>query len=194
MSVTITCVEVPAGAEAVVAPQPGVRLHRALAPDARFRWIAVGDARPAVHGDDSVTVHSAPFEVIHAARMPAAPFDPAATGSVIFVNCIVFEPGVEDAAFAAWKRVNDYMVAKPGYRGHTLHRRLDDSAPFGFVNVVEWESPQAWAAAHDDGFRALTQPAALPFTTIPTLCELVDAGELAGAGELFEAGDAAAGR
>jgi hypothetical protein len=67
------------------------------------------------------------------------------------------------------------MVTKPGYRWHRLHRRLDDEAPFGLVNVVEWESPQAWRAAHDDGFRRLAG-GELPFTAHPTLCRPLAAG------------------
>jgi hypothetical protein len=83
-----------------------------------------------------------------------------------------FAPDRHDEAFAAWQRVNRYMVAKPGYRWHRLHRRLDDHAPFGLVNVVEWESPEAWLAAHDEGFRALAG-GDLPFTAHPTLCRPV---------------------
>jgi heme-degrading monooxygenase HmoA len=115
------------------------------------------------------------YDAFHVNERAAAPFDPESPGDpVVFVNCMRFAPEQHDAAFAAWERVNRYMVEKPGYRWHRLHRRLHDDAPFGLVNVVEWESPEAWLAAHDEGFRALTG-GDLPFTAYPTLCRSVGA-------------------
>jgi hypothetical protein len=67
----------------------------------------------------------------------------------------------------------------------TPHRRTHDDAPFGFVNIVEWESAAAWEAAHDDGFRALTAPANLPFVTYPTVCTPV-AGAPKAVGDLID--------
>ena len=181
MSVAITCFEVPSGVDAVIEPAPGSRVYRALAPDARFRHIAIGDVEPAAQavgaGADAVHAKSGRYEVLHTGENAAARFgaDPGEL-PITFVNCFVVEPGREDAAFAVWQEINDYMVAKPGYRSHRLHRRVDD-APFAMVNVVEWESMQAWQAAHDDGFRALAAPARLPFVTIPTVCQLVASGD-----------------
>jgi hypothetical protein len=36
--------------------------------------------------------------------------------------------------------------------------------------VVEWESIQAWDAAHDDGFFVLTRRPDIPFVPVATLC------------------------
>jgi hypothetical protein len=66
---------------------------------------------------------------------------------------------------------NDYMVSTPGCRSHTLHLRVGDAA-FGMVNVVEWESVEAWQAGHDDGFRAIAARPQ-PFVSHPTLCRPV---------------------
>jgi heme-degrading monooxygenase HmoA len=174
MSIVISCFEVPEGSAAAVEPGPGYRLHRALAGDARFRYIAVGEDVPDAGSADGVAVLTGRYEVYHSSEQAAVAFDAAAhTAPIIFVNCLLVERGDEDAAFLKWREVNDYMVAKPGYRWHRLHRRADDDAPFGFVNVVEWESLPAWNAAHDDGFRALTARGRLPFTAIPTLCEVL---------------------
>jgi hypothetical protein len=91
---------------------------------------------------------------------------------------MVVRPGDEDDAFAVWREINAYMVTKPGYRWHRLHRRTDPSAPFGQVNVARWESAAAWRAAHDEGFRTLAARPDLPFEPVATLCELVGDPEL----------------
>jgi heme-degrading monooxygenase HmoA len=171
MSIAITCIE-DGGFE--LTPAPGYRLHRALAPDAPFRYITVGERAPELPAE--ISAWSGRYEIFHTGDVAAAPFDPDATEApVVFINGLVVAPGNEDVAFEAWHRVNVYMVKQPGYRRHTLHKRVHDHAAFGFVNIVEWESVQSWKAAHDDGFRALTQPP-LPFDPMPTLCELVADG------------------
>jgi heme-degrading monooxygenase HmoA len=81
-----------------------------------------------------------------------------------------FPPGGHEAAFALWLQVNAYMVTKPGYRWHRLHRRVDASAPFGLINLVEWESASAWEAAHDAGFRERAVRPQMPFVAYPTVC------------------------
>src|SRR3954451_15382564 len=177
MSVAITCFEMPSGSEFAIDPAPGSQVFRALARDARFPYIALGDVEPAARvvgiGNEAVRTLSGTYEVHHVGEAAATAFgaDPSEK-PIVFVNCFLVESGQEEAAFAIWQEINDYMVAKPGYRGHRLHRRRGN-APFAFVNIVEWESAQAWQAAHDDGFRALADPARLPFVTIPTVCELL---------------------
>lgn len=94
---------------------------------------------------------------------------------VTFVNCFEVEPGREDEAFGVWQEFNAYFVQQPGYRAHTLHRRAAEDAAFGLVNVVRWESPEAWAAAHDDRFRAMVARP-LPFISLPTLTRPVLTG------------------
>jgi heme-degrading monooxygenase HmoA len=92
----------------------------------------------------------------------------------MFVNCLECPSDREDATFEVWQEINAYMVTKPGYRWHKLHRRTHPDAPFGFVNVVEWESAAAWQAAHDEGFRALAARPDLTFTAYPTLCQPIE--------------------
>jgi antibiotic biosynthesis monooxygenase len=177
MSVAITCFEVPSASALAIDPVPGSQLFRALARDARFPYIAVGDVEPAARavgaGSEAVQTLSGTYEIHHVGEHAASPFgaDPSEK-PIVFINCFLVESGREEAAFAIWQEINNYMVAKPGYRWHRLHRRTGN-APFAFVNIVEWESAQAWQAAHDDGFRALADPARLPFVTIPTVCELL---------------------
>lgn len=183
MPVTITCFEVASESDILVDTQPGCRVHRALAPDARFRYITVGDGEAVVRPVDGdaapVTAWTGSYEVYHERDEAAPPFRADDTASpVVFINCMLVVPGNENAAFEAWKTVNAYMVTKPGYRSHRLHRRLNASAPFGLVNVAEWESAAAWQAAHDAGFRAVAVRPDLPFEPIATLCELIPARPL----------------
>jgi hypothetical protein len=182
MTTVITVYDVPAGGEPPAALAKGHTVHRALEAPASFAWIDLGEHRSPEDAAALVAAAaerpgalSGTYEAFHVNELAAPAYDPARDGqSVVFVNCMRFEPEQHDAAFEAWQRVNHYMVAKPGYRWHRLHRRLDPRAPFGLVNVVEWESPEAWRAAHDEGFRRLAG-GDLPFTAQPTLCRPVAA-------------------
>jgi heme-degrading monooxygenase HmoA len=187
MTTVITVYDLPEGTEAPTALGDGHTLHRAVGRPASFAWIDLGEsASPASAARVVADAKGRPgaltgrYDVFHINDQPAEAFGPDGDDeSVIFVNCMRFAPEQHDAAFAAWERVNRYMVRKPGYRWHRLHRRVDASAPFGLVNVVEWESPAAWQAAHDDGFRALTD-GDLPFAAQPTLCRPVASTREAG--------------
>jgi heme-degrading monooxygenase HmoA len=148
---------------------------RALQDDARFALIdvaeATGDPDAAVRAarDSGYTAHSGCYELFHSGGSPLE----TRSASIVFINCIQVEPGNEDVAFERWSQINEYMVTKPGYLAHRLHRRTHDDAAFGLVNVVDWMSTDTWEAAHDDRFRALAAPP-LPFVAMPTLCREVD--------------------
>jgi hypothetical protein len=177
MSVTISCVQLPAGADVLIEREPEIHVYRALAPEVRFRYLTVGDRPPRLTavGPSAPSVLSGRYEVIHSREHAAAPFAPETPANpVTFINCMVVRPGDEDAAFAAWQEINAYMVTKPGYRWHRLHRRIDPDAPFGQINVARWESEDAWRAAHDEGFRALAGRPDLPFEPVAALCQLLD--------------------
>src|SRR3954451_6956698 len=94
-----------------------------------------------------------------------------------FINCFEVPVGRDEEFLEFWGAVNRYMAAKPGYVGHRLHRAGAGDARYRFVNYVEWDSPEAWAAAHDEGFRTLASRIAdLPFTTTNALYEIVHTG------------------
>lgn len=97
--------------------------------------------------------------------------------SIRFINLFTVPAGRDERFLELWKRVNVYMAAQPGYLNHRLHRAVSDDAPYRFVNYVEWESGEAWAAAHDDGFRELVgDPGWAEFSTTPALYEIVHEG------------------
>jgi hypothetical protein len=186
MTTVITVYDVPDGAPAPDALAEGHTVHRAIGVPASFSWIDLGEAatpeeaeRVVASASDRSGALSGRYVAFHVNDQAAPAYDSDKSDeTVVFVNCLRFAPEQHDAAFAAWERVNHYMVRKPGYRWHRLHRRLDDDAPFGLVNVVEWESPDAWRAAHDEGFRALAG-GDLPFIAHPTLCRPVAVEEAA---------------
>ena len=184
MPVVITCYETPRdAAPPTVASETGLLFRAAAALPSRFGYVelteesdsdaAIALARRVANGSAAASAGS--YAVFHSNDRAADPFSTDARhSSIMFVNCLECPPDREDATFAVWHEINAYMVTKPGYRWHKLHRRTHPDAPFGFVNVVEWESAAAWQAAHDDGFRALAASRDLPFTAYPTLCEPIE--------------------
>jgi heme-degrading monooxygenase HmoA len=183
MPVVITCYEIPRDAKppAGSAPQR-LLLRAAVVPPSPFGYlelseVADGDAAATTArelAEGATPARSGTYEVFHANDRAAAPFAAEDGSPIMFINCLQCANEDEDAAFSVWREINAYMVTKPGYRWHKLHRRAHPDAAFGFVNVVEWESAAAWEAAHDQGFRALAARPDLPFTPIPTLCFPVD--------------------
>jgi heme-degrading monooxygenase HmoA len=178
MPTVISCFETGADTPppANLAPSAERLLVHATDSPASYGWIDIAQhdepaAAAAVATARAAGARSGSYAVHHIGEVPAPPYSTdGTTSSVLFVNCFVFDPSDADAALEIWRRVNAYMVNKPGYRWHRLHLRLDDDAPFGFVNLVEWESQQAWAAAHDAGFRAVAgRPDDLPFRNFPTI-------------------------
>lgn len=183
MPTVITCYETSATSPVPTTTGrtgPG-HLLRSAGPVAAFGYIEVTQhltasgaleaARLAASGP--TPARSGSYEVLDAAAVPAPDFATTTEGDeapVVFVNCMAFPPDGHDAAFALWREVNAYMVDKPGYRWHRLHRRVHDDAAFGLVNLVEWESMTAWEAAHDAGFRARAVRDPMPFVGRPTLC------------------------
>ncbi|MBV6431403.1 MAG: hypothetical protein IANPNBLG_01533 [Bryobacteraceae bacterium] len=99
--------------------------------------------------------------------------------SVTLINRFEVPAGREEEFFQFWRRVNDYMRAKPGYLGHTLHRSLAPDAQFRFINIARWSSALHFEAAHDEGFRSLAAQQAPAFAHYPALYEVVHEGQAA---------------
>ncbi len=89
---------------------------------------------------------------------------------IVLVNTFEVEPGKEDAFFVAWKRVSAVMEARPGFIHTRLHRSTSGSR---FVNVAEWESMEAFAAAiNSPEFREAAAPLRELGRESPTLYEV----------------------
>lgn len=75
---------------------------------------------------------------------------------VTLINAFEVPPS-EDADFiATWERQREFLGAQEGYISTKLHKSLAPTADFRYVNVAEWESPQAFqAATSQPEFRSL---------------------------------------
>jgi len=75
---------------------------------------------------------------------------------IVLINTFEIQPGKEDAFFEAWKRASEVMEARPGFIHTRLHRATTGAR---FVNVAEWESMEAFAAAiNSPEFREAAAP------------------------------------
>ena len=102
--------------------------------------------------------------------------------SVTFINCFEVAPEADTDFLERWHKINAYMAGQPGYQSHALHRALSEDAGYRFVNVVRWSNAEEFAAAQDDGFRALVTPD-YPYRFVPALFEVIDTGAAVGGAE-----------
>jgi heme-degrading monooxygenase HmoA len=81
--------------------------------------------------------------------------------SVILINPFEVSARTNDDEFLrGWERAAEYMRRQPGFVSTRLHRALSPDARFGFVNLAEWESPQAFqAAVSSEEFREIAKGA-----------------------------------
>jgi heme oxygenase (mycobilin-producing) len=152
-------------------------LHRALRPDAEFRFVnvarvespkawrqAIGDAE-LPGGTIRFKAHSGLYEVVHEDGAPEG------AGGVILINPFEVTAGDEDRFVADWDRARELLARQRGYLGTRLHRSLA-AASFRFVNVARWSSPLAFS-------KAVQQPefqhaaAAMTFPSHPALYQVI---------------------
>lgn len=70
--------------------------------------------------------------------------------SVMLINPFeVPEETTDEDFLQGWQRAADYMREQPGFVASRLHRALAPDARFRFINVAEWESPQALSGCGD---------------------------------------------
>ena len=81
--------------------------------------------------------------------------------SVILINPFEVSAETNDDEFLrGWERAAEYMRRQPGFVSTRLHRALSPDTRFGFVNLAEWESPQAFqAAVSSEEFREIAKGA-----------------------------------
>jgi len=78
--------------------------------------------------------------------------------TVILINPFEVPPEAEDRFLPAWNKAAEYMRRQPGFVSTRLHKAISSDAPFGFVNVAEWESAEAFrAAVSTDEFRQMSE-------------------------------------
>lgn len=72
--------------------------------------------------------------------------------TIRLINCFEVPEGRDAEFLAGFRKVNDYMAAKPGFVGNRLHRALVPDARYRFINYVEWETAEHLDAARDAGY------------------------------------------
>ncbi|MGH8961037.1 MAG: antibiotic biosynthesis monooxygenase family protein [Jatrophihabitantaceae bacterium] len=96
---------------------------------------------------------------------------------VRLINCFEVPDGRDVEFLDRFRAVNTYMVDKPGYLGHQLHRALAPDARYRFVNYVEWQSAEHLAAARDERYRELVRSVLeAGFTSTHALYDVVHQG------------------
>ena len=76
---------------------------------------------------------------------------------IVLINPFKVPQETPDEGFlAGWQRAADYLRKQPGFVDARLHRAVSPDPRFRFINVAQWESPEAFrAAVTSEGFRAL---------------------------------------
>jgi heme-degrading monooxygenase HmoA len=152
----------PVADEELLAGRGEAILHRALRPDAEFRFVEVGRKDAPESRFDART---SDYEVLREAGTPDV------EGGVALID--LFEvPDDEDERFlAGWERMREALAQQRGYLGTRLHRSVAP-ADFRFVDVTRWSSPLMFARAlnRDDVQQAIE---ALPFRSHPALYQVV---------------------
>jgi heme-degrading monooxygenase HmoA len=129
----ITAFDVPPeGDEAFLAGCSGAVVHRALRPDVRFRFVAVGPA--------DVGGTGGAYELLWELGTPDV------EGGAVRIE--LFDvPGDEDERFLpSWERLRGALAQQRGYLGTRLYRSMEP-APFRFVDFTRWSSPLMFARA-----------------------------------------------
>jgi heme-degrading monooxygenase HmoA len=152
-------------------------LHRALRPDAEFRFVNVARVDSPQAWKDAISdpafpggkmpfrAHPSLYEVVHEDGAPDG------TEGVILINAFEVPADADEPFLAGWMRARELLAAAPGYLGTRLHRSLGP-ADFRFVNVARWSSPLAFSRAVADPQFARTA-AGLPFPAHPALYQVI---------------------
>lgn len=92
--------------------------------------------------------------------------------NVVFINVFEVPAGRDEEFLQGWEAARDFMQRQPGYVSTRLHRSLDPTAGFRFINVAEWATPAAFQAALAHPVMARLREA-VPFAQHPALYEVL---------------------
>ena len=91
--------------------------------------------------------------------------------NVVLINVFEVPVDKDEEFLQGWEAARAVIERQPGYVATRLHRSLDPTARFRFINVAEWETPAHFQAA-------LAQPEfvqlreATPFAHYPSLYQV----------------------
>jgi heme-degrading monooxygenase HmoA len=104
--------------------------------------------------------------------------------NVVLINPFEVPENVGDDQFmGGWQRAADYLRSQPGFVGTRLHRAISPNARFRFVNVAEWESPQAFqAAVTSETFRNMAGGTPPNYPSLYEVVTMIEGGDTAPGG------------
>lgn len=76
-----------------------------------------------------------------------APSAYAQGGNVVLINVFEVAAPQEAEVMQTWLKSKEFLEKQPGYVNTRMHKNLDTSGKFRFVNVAEWASPQQFQSA-----------------------------------------------
>jgi heme-degrading monooxygenase HmoA len=78
--------------------------------------------------------------------------------AVTLINVFEVPAGRDEEFVAGWQRTADFMREQPGFLSTRLHVSLEGNAQFRYVNVAEWQDPNAFrTAVGQEGFREVAR-------------------------------------
>ena len=92
--------------------------------------------------------------------------------TVVLINAFEVAPDQDEAFLRGWEAARDFMQRQTGYVSTRLHRSLDPTARFRFINVAEWASPTDFEAALNHP-EFVSMRRAIPFAHYPSLYQVV---------------------
>ena len=92
--------------------------------------------------------------------------------TVVLINPFEVPPENEAEFLKGWETARDFMQRQKGYVATRLHRSLDPTARFRFINLAEWAAAADFhVALHHPEFVQLRN--ATPFAHYPALYEVI---------------------
>ncbi len=94
--------------------------------------------------------------------------------NVVLINVFEVPASADEEFIRGWDEAREFMERQPGYVCTRLHRSLDPTACFRFVNVAEWETAaDSQAALNHPVFVKLREDT--PFAHYPSVYQVVRA-------------------
>ncbi|QLE45326.1 antibiotic biosynthesis monooxygenase (plasmid) [Nostoc sp. C052] len=66
---------------------------------------------------------------------------------VVLINVFSVPQGLEDEFLQKWNQTAQLMKSEPGFIETKLHRSLDPTERFQFINIAKWSSKETWQSA-----------------------------------------------
>ncbi|WP_256874755.1 antibiotic biosynthesis monooxygenase [Nostoc sp. C057] len=66
---------------------------------------------------------------------------------VVLINIFSVPQGLEDEFLQKWNQTAQLMKNEPGFIDTKLHRSLDSTERFQFINIAKWSSKETWQSA-----------------------------------------------